>query len=53
MTRVPGTRSFAFRFLVLASVLIVAACAAPGHQASMPSLAEDVPPVPPPPTIGA
>jgi len=51
MTRVPETRSFAFHFLVLASVLIVAACAAPGHQTSTPTLAEDVPLVPPPPAI--
>ncbi len=51
MTRVPGTRSFAFRFLVLASILAVAACAAPGHQASTPTLTEDVPLAAPPPTI--
>lgn len=51
MTRVPETRSFAFRFLVLASVLIIAACAAPGHQASTPTSTEDVPLVAPPPTI--
>ena len=51
MTRVPGTRPFAFRFLVLASVLIVAACAVPSQRASTPTVAEEVPLVPPPATI--
>jgi len=51
MTRVPGTCFFAHGFLVLVSVLIVAACAAPAQQASTPTVAEEVPLVPPPATV--
>ena len=51
MTRVPETRFLAYGFLVLVCVLITAACAAPGQQASTPTVAEEVPLVPPPPTI--